>query len=79
MNDLYKAIASRDEQITELKAEILQLRVQNIINEDPIEYAKSLIDECEERELEEKYKWFNEVSEYLDVYISYHKESEEGE
>lgn len=78
MNDmLYKAYVEQQETIAELRAEILLLRTEEEDISEPMAYAQSLIDEYTIDDLEEKLKWLNEVVEYIDVYLGYHREVEE--
>ena len=78
-DELEKIIADKDEEISELKAEILMLRTEEIDDSEPISYAQQIIDDNTVEELESKLKWLNEVSEYIDVYVSYHRTVDEEE
>lgn len=78
-DELIKIIADKDERIAELKAENLLLKTEEVDETEALIYAQNLIDDSTIEELEEKLKWLNEVVEYIDVYVGYHREIEEDD
>lgn len=70
---LYDKIVEYQEEIANLRAEILELKVEYDDESEPYHYANEIIENYDLDQIEEKIKWLQEVSEYLEVYIGYHR------
>lgn len=75
-----KLLVIKDEQIAELKAEVLELRTENEANLNPIDYAKEVIELYKESEREHYLDDLSELADYIMTYVDHHQfDMEEGD
>lgn len=83
-SELLKELASKDEQIAELKAELLELKVETSDTElDALEAALEIVNDCrgedgqiDYEKLSEKANRCAEINQYLSVYLLFHDDGE---
>lgn len=76
---LYDKIIEMEEEIATLRAENLELRMEEEDETEPYRYAQAIIDNNDYDTLAKMANWHNEVAEYLEVYVGYHTENGEDD
>lgn len=70
---LKSILAKQEEQISELRAEILELRTEDSCDLEPIVFANFLIDEYKESKRENWLDDLCELSDHIMTYVEHHQ------
>jgi hypothetical protein len=81
MQELISENIALKEKITELNAEILELKIENVVDIEPISFSRYLIDLYKENGGEYYLDMLCELSDYIQTYCDHHQfdESEDEE